>query len=339
MQPTFKQNKAMTDSQRNLLLMTDTCLGFMDFYNGKWNLKPLVVANVNRIKAIRTDIYTQAGIQITDPKGATGTEHEKWEDAANKTEHVCYSLKSYYWEAKNKTKYAIVNFTMSDFKYGARIDAAKNMKKIQDEAALLASGTLVDFETTDQEIVDQGIAVTTFINAVPGRDIITATTEAATKALPGLFDNLRYEFDGLDLKIGSMKAGDPGFYDGYMNSRKIMDYGKGMVAEILNLAAKGYQPIFGKKLKIGNWVTVRNYSDVPVVVYLTDNPGTVEIKNEVTVAGKSALKLEIPADFGGVFGHYLMVVNQNAMDNAKVTVIYSSERSASDASELTGKLK
>ena len=47
----------------------------------------------------------------------------------------------------------------------------------------------------------------------------------------------------------------------------------------------------------------------------------------------------IHMDFKNQFGHYLMVVNQNTLDEVRVTVILAKERSQSSESEISTKVQ
>jgi hypothetical protein len=152
--------------------------------------------------------------------------------------------------------------------------------------------------------------------------------------LPGAFKALREKFKYLDLLIGTLKNTQRSFYDAYKKSRRIIHLGKTQQAVELNLQAREFKAIFGKKFKAGYWFTVRNHSDFPAVLYLTDEPNELSVKNEVTIVGKAEVKLKVPADFNKIFGHWLMVFNPNTLDGVKLTVIRARKKSKSRAKEL-----
>jgi hypothetical protein len=136
-----------------------------------------------------------------------------------------------------------------------------------------------------------------------------------------------------------LKKTNLSFFDAYTKAREIINLGKSMVAEELQLMPREFKAIFGEKLKIGYWVTVRNHSDFPATAYLTDDTANLLVKNEVIIDANTELKLEIPKDFKCAFAHWLMVYNPSALDDVHVTVILSKKKSQSAANELASKVK
>jgi len=329
----------MRDGQFNYLSMRDVVKAYMDKNSGIWSGKLKIVAAVGNIDDTVAKILVVAGIQSTSAKGATKSEKELGQIAALKTEHVDSGLKSYYDDLNDKTNFEIIDFTISDFLYGRKKEVIERMRKVWGKADGLDDDALEDFEVTDLQIDELKTTIDDFETAVPVRDSIVATTSAATDELPGLFTLLRKYFKTLDLLIANLKVSQPTFFDGYRNARGIKDLGKTQQTEEITLVAQQYRAYFGKKLKIGYWLTVRNHSDYPATLYLTDNKDVLAVLNEVIVGAHSDLKLEIPEDFNSVFGHYLMVYNGNKLDDIMLTIILSKGKSQSKADELITKGK
>jgi len=329
----------MTDRQLNNLSMIAVVKAFMALNILKWTNKPKIVAVMAKIDEAEADILEAAGIQSNSAKGATISEKDLGLIAASKTEHVDNGLKAYYDELKDSTNFGLINFTISDFLYGRKKEIIVRMRKVWAQADGLDAGELDDFEVTDLEISGLKTIIDSYEEAVPGHDVIVATTSAATEELPGLFKILRGFVRTLDLLMGTQKASQLTFYDGYLNARGIKDLGKTIQAEELTLVGQQFKAIFGNKIEIGYWITVRNHSDYPATVYLTDKKDVLEVLNEVIVGAHSDLKLELPEDFNDVMGHYVMVYNGNKQDDVSVTIILSKGKSQSSAEEVITKAK
>ena len=329
----------MTDRQFNYLAMRGVVKAYMAKNSGKWSTKLKIVAAMALQQEVEDKILVTAGIQSTSAKGATISEKELGQIAASKTEHVCNGLKAYYDEEEDVTTFTDINFTISDFLYGRKKELIERMNKVWGKADGLDDDTLEDFEVTDAQIDELKVVIDAYNDAVPVHDTIVAATSAATEELPGLFTLLRKYMRKLDLLMGTLKAGEPTFYDGYINARGIKDLGKTQIAEEVTLIAMEYRALFGEKLKMGYWLTVRNKSNFPATLYLSDYPDVLNVEDEVIVEGNTDLKLRVPADFNNIFGHWLMVYNANKLDDVMLTIILSKEKSQSSADELVKKGK
>ena len=325
----------MTDDQLNYTSMSQTVMAVMQLPQFKpiWSGNTKISAIVTIINDTMVNIAGLGGIQMDSTKGATKSEHDLWIIAANLAEHVCYGLKSYYEDQNDMTQYEFINYTISDFLYGQKTEVKTRMEKVHDTAAGIPILALADFNIVAQDITDLNDGIKDFSDSQPVRGVIKANTKAATTQLPPLFTILRKNYKKLDNLIGTFKKTQVNFFEAYTNARNIINLGKVQVAEELDLMPKEYQAIFGKKLKVGYWITVRNHSQFPGVIYLTDNPENLAVQNEVTVKGEQDMKLEIPKDFKGIFGHWVMVFNPNELDNIQITVILSKTKSQSDADE------
>ncbi len=80
---------------------------------------------------------------------------------------------------------------------------------------------------TQKEFLD---AINAFNNAIAAPRTGITERKQATQKLPVLFDAADVEIDTLDLAAGSAKGEYPDFYNGYKNSRKLVDTSSGSLA-------------------------------------------------------------------------------------------------------------
>jgi hypothetical protein len=329
----------MRDNQLNFLNMVKTVIAMMNLNNGVWTGNLKITAHVAGLQLDVDAIEALEGIQSDSIDGATTSEHSAWNVAANCAEHVCFGLKAYYLEKDDDIMFEKVNYTHSDFIYGQRNEAKDRMKKVYEISKTIDIDDLKDCNVIASDITDLDDAIKAFDTSIPVRNVMRTSTTAATKELPAYFTSLRKRFKKLDNYAGGLKKTNLPFFDAYTKAREIINLGKSMVAEELQLMPREFKAIFGDKLKIGYWVTVRNHSDFPATAYLTDDTANLLVKNEVIIDANAELKLEVPKDFKGVFGHWLMVYNPSGLDDVHVTVILSKKKSQSSAMELASKVK
>jgi hypothetical protein len=327
----------MNDNQLNCLNMAKTAMGVMHSNNSIWGSNTKITALYQAIEQCIKDITELEETQSDSTKGATISEHDAWIIAANYAEHVCFGLKAYYDDLDDAINFEKINYTITDFQYGQRDEVLDRMKKVYKMASGITIGDLADFNVVALDLTNLDGAITDFDNSIPVRNVLRTVTSAATQELIPLFATLRKKLKKLDNFIGGFKQSHVAFYDAYKKSRAIINLGKTQVAEELHLMPHEFKAIFGKKLKIGNWVTVRNHSDFPATVYLTDDTNTLLVKNEVIIPANDELKLAVPADFKNEFKHNLMIYNQNTLDDVQITVILSKTKSQSQAGELPKK--
>ena len=156
----------------------------------------------------------------------------------------------------------------------------------------------------------------------------------ATAQLHPLFTTQRTQLKKLDNIINTFRISQATFVASHFDARKIANLGKTQQAEELLLMPKHFEPIFGQKFLEGDTFTIRNHSQVDMEVFLTDNVNALPTVNGVKIPSKTDLKLNISKDFGGVFGHWLIVYNPNTLDDIHVTVILAHGKSHSAAGLL-----
>jgi len=324
----------MTDRQANYHNMAIAALAEMDANNPFWSSNTKISAIVTAAKATVNSISLAEGIQSQPATGATKSEHSFWVTAAQKSEHICLGLKAYYTDISDMTNFDIVNFTISDFMHCTKLEATLRMQLVHDKAAAITIATLTPFNIVAADITGLQTAITNFANSLPQRTIMKANNKTATAQLPVLFTTLRGQLKQLDFLVGTMKVTQPTFVSNYTNARKIINLGKTQQAEELHLMPKHFEVIFGRKFSEGDTFTVRNHSAIMMEVFITDNTSVLPTVNGVKIPSKTDMKLVVSKDFGGVFGHWLMVNNPNALDDLHVTVILAHGKSHSSAEEM-----
>ena len=95
-----------------------------------------------------------------------------------------------------------------------------------------------------------------------------------------------------------------------------------------------FEAIFGKKFAEGDTFTIRNHSTVPVIVALTNTPNLMPTTNTIIINPNDDIQAEVAKNFGGIFGHWLVVNNPNNLDDAKVTIILAHGKSHSSAAPV-----
>jgi len=311
----------MTTGQDNYAVMVDVATGVMDRNNAKWNADTKISAVVVDVKLKRKTIDELAGIQGTSAAGATMSKNTFWQVAAAKTEHICSGLKSYYDDTDDETSYAVIDFNNTDFEYGKGMEVVKRMQIIQDVAALIPIASLLPFKILATEITDHQIAINEFKGSIPKGKILKTEKKAATKQLRVCFTLLRKQMKKLDNLMGTRKVGEPTFFDAYTNGRKIFNSGKGHITEHLDLMPEQFESIMGKKIENGDTLTIRVYGAYGASIGLTDTPSVLPTTGMKIIDGDTELKLKVPDDFGGKFGHWLVINNHNLLDDVSVTVL------------------
>ena len=321
----------MTDNQLNTANMANAVTDVMDNNLALWTANAKITAAVNAVKGTITNINTAAGVQAQSAKGTTQSKNQLWAVAAAKAEHVCVGLKAYCDDVNDAVLAAIINFSPSDFEKGSGQVCANRMQLVHDKATGIAIATLTPFGIVATDITGLQTAVTNFVNALPNRTSMVAGTSAATANLATLFSTLRTQLGKLDNLVGTMKVAQPTFVATYTNARKIINLGKTQQAVEVHLLPHHFEAEFGMKFSEGDTLTVRNHSNVPIILALTDTPNVMPTAGLRDVPPQQEFKLVVPADFGGVFGHWLMVHNPQDIEDAHVTIILAHGKSNSQA--------
>jgi hypothetical protein len=160
---------------------------------------------------------------------------------------------------------------------------------------------------------------------------LVVNTSVATTQLAPLFSTQRKQLKKLDRMVSTFKKSQPTFVENHFNARKIVNLGKGKMAEELHLMPKHYEAIFGMKFETGDTFTIRNHSKYVAEVYLSDVTTALPTVNGVKIPSDTELKLEVGKDFGGIFAHWLLVDNPNPLDDVHITVILAHGKSHSSA--------
>jgi hypothetical protein len=321
----------MTDAQFDFLSMVEADLAILLQYNsivtGNAKLAALVAAVTNTHSAI----LTTAGIQSGINKGPTKTKNNLWIDAATKADHVCSGVKSYADDVNDANLLAAMHYTYNSLIKDSTNQAIIDMQTIHDKAATIAIALLAPFNVIAAEITGLQTAINSFTAAAPMKRAMVANTSVATAQLTPMFTTQRMQLKKLDNIINTFRKSQATFVATHFDARKIINLGKTQQAEEVHLMPKHFEAIFGKKFLEGDTFTVRNHSEVDMEVFLTDVTDALPAKGGIKIPSKTDLKLAISKDFGGVFGHWLIVYNPNALDDVHVTVILAHGKSHSAA--------
>lgn len=321
----------MTNGQFNFLDMVEADLTIMQQYNAivAGNIK--LSAIVTAVKNTHSLILSTAGIQSQINKGPTATKNRLWIDAATKADHVCSGVKAYADDINDATLLGSMHYTYNSLIKDTTNQSIVDMQAIHDKAAAIAIALLAPFNVVATDLTDLQTAINAFAAGAPMKRALVVNTSAATSQLPPLFTLQRKQLKKLDHIVNTFKKSQPTFVTNHFNARKIVNLGKTQMAEEIHLLPKHFEAIFGKKFVAGDTFTVRNHSKYVAEVYLSDITTALPTANGVKIPSDTELKLEVGKDFGGVFGHWLLVDNPNALDDVHITVILAHGKSHSGA--------
>ena len=323
----------MNDRQLNYGSMAGATISTVekDGYKPIWIKNTRVVNQVDGIKKTITEISTVSGVQLLSLQGYTLNKNQLWLAAADISEHVCNGLLDYFDDQKDTIREAQVNFTLSDFKQGDVTECINRMQLVYDLAITVDPATLSDYQVTADDVKNQKDAITKLIAAVPGYRSNISVSKGSTSQLVDLFALLKIQFKKLDRQINTFKKNNPKFVEVYYNARKIIDLGKSQKTEQIHLMPTHFEDFFTKKFEEGDTLIVRNHGKDTIKVFINDNTKVLPADNGVEVKTDDDVKLSISSDFGGVFGHSIIIYNPSKMENADVTLILSHGKSTSKA--------
>jgi hypothetical protein len=325
----------MTDNQNNTLNMANTATAYMDKNVAIFTANTKVTTLLSAIKGTVTAINQTATTQGLDTTGATTNKKNLHQIANDKAEHVCFGLRAYADDINDPILASAIHFTHSDFILGTTAEIVNRMQLVHDKAAAITIATLLPFNIVATDISDLQTAITNYSGAAPTKKVMQAASTAATAQLNSQFTTLRTQWGKMDNLVKTYKTAQPIFVAGYTNARKIVDLGKTMKAEELHLMPHHFEAIFGMKFQEGDTFTIRNHSTVAVRGFITDTPTVLPTTgNQVSVEPNSEVQAKISADFGGVFGHWLIIHNPADLDDAHVTVILAHGKSNSQAAPI-----
>lgn len=324
----------MTDGQNNFVIMTDSVLAVMQQFNTIWSGNAKVAAAVAAVTGTNNLIKTTAGSQAQINAGPTTSKHKLWEVAALKADHVCSGMKAYADDINDVTLSASLHFTYKSLLNCSTNEAITNMQTIHDKAAGIAIALLAPFQVVAADITGLQTAITAFSGAAPMKRVMVSNAAVATGQFPALFTTQRSQLKKLDNLVNTYRIAQPTFVETHFIARKIVDMGKTIQAVELTLLPKHFEGVFGMKISDGDTFTIRDHSKTNMSVFLTDTPDVLPTTKGVTIKGDTDLKLLVPKDFGGVFGHWLVLYNPSNIDDVHVTAIHAHGKSGSSAANV-----
>ncbi len=321
----------MTNEQFNFLDMVEADLTILQQYNAIVTGNIKLSAIVTAVKNTHSSILLTAGIQSSINKGPTATKRSLLIDAATKADHVCSGVKAYADDINDETLLGTMHYTYNSLIKDKTNQCLVDMQAIHDKAATIAIALLLPFNVVAADLTDLQTAITAYATGAPQKRALVVNTSVATTQLAPLFTLQRKQLKKLDHIVSTFKKSQLTFCESHFAARKIVNLGKGKMAEELHLMPKHFEAIFGKKFMVGDTFTVRNHSKYVAEVYLSDITTALPTVNGVKIPSDTELKLEVGKDFGGVFGHWLIVDNPNALDDVHITVILAHGKSHSSA--------
>ena len=331
-----KKSSTMTDRQLNFGSMAETTISTAEnkLYKPIWEKNTRIVNQFDGIKQTAVQISTVSGVQILSLQGYTLNKHQLWLAAANISEHVCNGLLDYYDDQKDSVHEAQVSFTITNFLQGDVTECINRMQLVHDLAVTIDPATLNDYQVSADDVKNQGTLIANLIAAVPGYRSNVSISKGSTSQLVDLFKLWKDQFKKLDRQIKTYKKNYPEFVEVYFNARKIIDLGKTQKSEQVHLMPTHFEDFFTKKFEEGDTLIVRNHGKDTIKVYINDNTKVLPADNGIEVKADEDVKLSISEDFGGVFGHSIIIYNPSKIENADVTLILSHGKSTSKASTV-----
>ncbi len=212
----------MEQRQLNTLRMSRGEIAHFDGAPGKWDQKPILVTVVNTVRALTNGII-QAGLtqQEMDTTGYTLDKDQQLALVGAVTEPLVRGLRPLARMTGNNALLQQVDFAPSELVYGPEEESVNRCQLIHDAAAARATA-LAEYGVTPAMVSAQQVAIDTFRPLAGLRDAVGATSQAATAALPDLFDQLRAQFKLLDDLVENL-VDDAPFKATYRELRTIID--------------------------------------------------------------------------------------------------------------------
>jgi hypothetical protein len=298
-----------------------------------WGGNTFAVTARGNVMSIFGQIMTDAGLTEEDLHGNTTNKMDFWEQAAEMGVHMNIGVKSW---AENKTPAdpvlaAAMHYVLSDLDRGAIQEVLVSMNFILGKVSLIPVLDLPNVNILPAEIVTFTSQIAALTLANPQYRIGQILKKAANSDIAGQFVLLRGAMGKQDNMIHTFKYTQKTFVVGYDNSRKIIDLGKGMKTAEAVLHPLEHVAWFKDKYLPKDTLTLRNHSVLGSVKIFVSDGTTVPTTGGYVLAPDSEIKLEIPGDLGGVFGHNVIVESLSATDDIHVTGILASGKSSSSA--------
>ncbi len=325
----------MTTAHSNYLRMIITARGVMDYGDNPaiWDGNTWVVVAKSDVQTILDRILANEGITEEDLHGNTENKETLWMDAAKLGVHMNIGTK--VW-AENKTVpdpvlAAEMHYTISDLDRGAIQDVLVKLNFIKGKVGLIPVLDLPHVNITALDISTFNDKIDSLTLAAPQFRIKQVVKSAAVSDINADFKLLREAKGKQDRLVHIYKLTRGTFVKAYDNGSKIIDLGKGATTEEAVLHPREHVAWFFKKFLPGDTLTFRNHSVLAKVKVFLNDTTDVPATGGIEIGTETDLKLAIPTDFNGVFGHYIIVVSLSDMDDAHVTGILAKGKSASEA--------
>jgi len=325
----------MTDRQLNFLRMWPVARGVMDLNPNPaiWDTNDWVVQSKARAQQAFDEILALAGLTEADLHGATEEKLNLWSDTAKLGVHLNVGTKAW---AMNKTPKDLVlaaamHYQKSDLDSGAIQEVLVRMNFIKGKVALIPVLDLVKVNILPSEITTYATKIDALTLANPQWRIAVSVRAANRGQIIEKFKVFKAEIGVLDGLVHTYRYTQGVFVAAYDNGRKILDLGKGAKTDEAILHPREHIAWFHNKYLPGDTLTLRNHSILAKIkAYLSDSTD-VPATGGFEIDPEHEFKMEIPTDFNGPFGHYIIIVSMSDTDDASVTGILAKGKSDSDA--------
>jgi hypothetical protein len=240
-------------------------------------------------------------------------------------------MRAYAEDTGNTALYEMMHYKKSDLDRGEVQEALNKMNLIYNQANLIPIANLAPFNLTAAILTNFNTAIQNLTTAFPQHAIVQAAKKTSTANIKSNFILLRAAGKKMNTLVHTLSFTQPTFVQTYSNSCIIIDLGKGQMSEEVHLMPGEHVALFTQKFLPDDTFTIRNHSNLAKIkVYLSDN-SNVPASGGIEIAALKELKLEVPTAFKMAFGHVLIVVNEDTIDDAHVTVVLAHGKSNSGA--------
>ncbi len=298
-----------------------------------WIGNTFVVQAKAKVQQIFDQILLDAGLTEADLHGNTTNKEQLWKDTATMGVHMNIGTKAW---AENTTPEQPVlaeamHYTYTDLTQCAIQEALVKMNFILGKVNAIPVLELPNVNITPLQITTYTSDIAALTLANPQFRIAQVVKSAATGDIVAQMKLLKKAMKKQDNLIHTYRLLHGTFVTTYDNGRKIIDLGKTMKTEEDVLHPGEHVAWFHNKYLPGDTLTLRNHSVLASVKVFISDGTTVPATGGYVLAPDSEIKLSIPDDFGGVFGHNVIVESLSATDDAHVTGILAKGKSSSSA--------
>jgi len=216
----------MTDAQENKQSMIEAVITVLNNNSTTWNSIPPIVEIKTKVETNLTKIRGLRQIQEKDFTGITVNKAEIRENLIAATLKLIGGLMAYATVTSNHELRNSINYGKHDLNHSRDNILYDKALLVYNTAQPLATELAV-YLIGEEDILAVDTLLKKYEPAIPEKRAATSETKAATEALKQTFKDTSFLLkDKLDNLMLIFQAGNPDFYNAYVNSRIIIDLGK-----------------------------------------------------------------------------------------------------------------